>query len=219
MILLNKAKRVIMSSLSNKFIAVFLVCLMLPLLILMVVFILQLRTAMRDKELAYVDERISYINAQLNRIVMDMDSTATSLLTNTNVQIGLSSRFPIPDYAWFYELRTINSILSSMAAYSHYRYQITIVSADNSVYQCNSNNQNNMLRIDSPIVRHIADSDGTVVFNRYLEGFDDTRMLTLGRAIYSGQELTGVILVEISLRELDYFISPFTSIDTHPFLR
>lgn len=204
-------------SFSNKIFAFYILCLILPLILVMQLFIYEIQSTLKEKERLYTNERIGYVNSQIERMFQDMDSIAMSLLMNNSLRENLQdNENAMPDYEWFSNLKSANNILSSMAAYANYRYRITVVSADGQVYQSEQGNQqNSMLSIRSPMIQSVVNSNqNTVIFNRKLEGFDDVSVITLGKALYDNQRLSGVVLVEVPISELAFFINPLSSPDT-----
>lgn len=201
--------RKIRSSISTKFLVTFLVLLIIPLLAAVQLFVNRLHKVLKDKEQAYITEKIVYAQTQFDRIFSEMDHIATSLILDYNVTDILSDPAAVPTYHWFVGYKTLNSLLSLLYSNMDYRYGITISSHDDRLYQSGAI-YNNMLRSDSSILLRIREGNGNpVIFNRVLEQLDDDSVITLGRSVYQKGEYLGSILVDVPVSYMDSLLNPF----------
>lgn len=209
--MLHKLVSKIKDSISAKFLVTFLMLLMIPLILLTQLFMKQLHTVLRNKEQAYIDEKISYAGTQFDRIFSEMDRIAVSLILDYHVTDILSDPAAIPTYDWFTGYKTLNSILGLLNTNSDYRYNITVLGYDDKLYHSGAS-YNSMLHSTSPIITLIREKNGNpVIFNRNMDGYDDNEVITLGRSVYQKGEYLGSILVELPVSYLDMLLNPFES--------
>ncbi|HIV91561.1 MAG TPA: histidine kinase [Candidatus Eisenbergiella stercoravium] len=207
--MINYLNKKIRSSISIKFLVTFLVILIIPLLIITQIFVTKLHTLLKNREQSSTFERISFAGSQFDRIFSDMDRIATSLILDYRVTDILTDPSQIPSYEWFTSYKSFNSLLALLNSNADYKYSITVISYDNKLYYSGAS-YNTLLNAESPIVRFINSKNGNpVIFNRYLEGFDDNVVITLGRAVYEKAEYLGTILVETPVSYLDEQLNPF----------
>lgn len=207
--MINYLNKKIRSSISIKFLVTFLVILIIPLLIITQIFVTKLHTLLKNREQSSTFERISFAGSQFDRIFSDMDRIATSLILDYRVTDILTDPSQIPSYEWFTSYKSFNSLLALLNSNADYKYSITVISYDNKLYYSGAS-YNTLLNAESPIVRFINSKNGNpVIFNRYLEGFDDNVVITLGRAVYEKGEYLGTILVETPVSYLDEQLNPF----------
>lgn len=201
----------IKSSISAKFLVTFLLLLIIPLLILTQLFTNRLHGVLRDKEQAYISEKISYVQAQLDRVFSEMDHIVTSLILDYHVTDILSDPAAAPSYEWFSGYKTLNSLLTLLNSNADYKYNITVCSYNNKLYSTGAV-YNSLLKSDSPILLRIREGNGNpVIFNRALEALDDNAVVTLGRSVYQKGNYLGSILVDVPINDLDTLLNPFES--------
>lgn len=204
-------KKLYSDSVSFKLLTVFLVCFIIPLLILIQLFSYNFHSVLVKKERSYTSEKIRYVTSQFTNILSEMDSIATALILDDRITDILIDPGKAPSYEWFNDFKSLNSTLSLLAYNANNQYSITIMGSDNTLYQTSASFNNN-LNMQSPICKHIQKQNGRLVlFNRKLIGFDHENMLTLGRAVYYNQNLIGIIMVEVPVSYLNEIISPLTS--------
>lgn len=211
-------KKMYSDSVSFKLLTVFLVCFIIPLLILIQFFSYDFHSVLVKKERSYTSEKIRYVTSQFTNILSEMDSIATALILDDRVTNILLDPSKAPSYEWFEDFKSLNSTLSLLSYNANNQYSITVIGADNTLYQTSASFNNN-LNIQSSICKHIQNQNGRlVIFNRKLIGFDDEDMLTLGRAVYYKQNLIGVIMVEVPVSYLNEIISPLADPDTQLYI-
>lgn len=197
------------NSISAKFLATFLFVLIIPLLILTQLFARRMHAVLREKEQAYISEKITYTQTQFDRIFSEMDNIAVSLILDYHVTDVLLDPSAVPTYDWFIGYKTLNSLLTLLSSNANYSYGITISGYDNTVYQVNAN-YNNLLNTASPTVLRAQSGNGSpVIFNRALERLDTNPVVTLGRSIYQKSEYVGTILVDVPTAHLDSLFNPY----------
>lgn len=204
----------IQSSISSKFFTAFLLLLILPLLLSTQLFVTRLHSVLKAKELSSAQEKNGFAQNEFNRLFSDMDKIATSLILDYHVTDILSDSASMPSYEWFKGYKSLNSILELLNSNAGYQYRITVLAYDDRLYHSTAS-YNSMLKTASPIIQRICQGNGNpVFFNRSLEGYDDNRMISLGRSIYQKGDYLGSILVEVPISCLDELLTPFESDST-----
>ncbi|HJC58563.1 MAG TPA: histidine kinase [Candidatus Eisenbergiella intestinipullorum] len=207
--MLNHLIYKIRSSISIKFLVTFLVVLIIPLLFLTQIFITRLHTILKNKEQNSIMEKVSIAGIQLDRIFSDMDRIAISLILDYRITDILKDASKAPSYEWFTSYKSFNSLLELLNSNADYQYGITVISHDGKLYHSGAS-YNALLNADSPILAFITGKNGNAaIFNRALEGFDDNRVITLGRSVYEKGNYLGTILVEVPVSILDKIMNPF----------
>ncbi len=208
----------IKNSISAKFLVTFLFLLIIPLFIAVQLFVNRLHTVLKNKEQAYITEKVSYAQTQFDRIFSDMDRIAVSLILDYHVTDILSDSAAIPTYEWFTGYKTLNSLLSLLHSNADYRYSITISGYDNKLYQAGAV-YNSMIKSDDPLLARIREGNGNpVICNRILEGLDDNPVVTLGRSVYRNGKYLGSILVDVPIVYMDALLNPFESDTTQMYV-
>lgn len=202
------------SSIAAKFLVTFLLVLIIPLLLLTWLFVARLHTVLKNKESAFIKEKISYAENQFDRIFSDMDRIATSLILDYRVTDILTDPAAAPSYEWFEDYKSLNALLGLLNSNADYAYNITVLSHDDRLFHSGAA-YNTMLKTDSPIISAVMEGNGNpVIFNRSLDGYDDTQVVTLGRSVFQKGRYLGSILVEVPISCLDNLFSPFESTST-----
>lgn len=206
------------SSISAKFLATFLLLLIIPLFIITQLFINRMHTVLKAKEAAHITDKISYAGAQFDRIFSEMDHIVTSLILDYHVTDILSDPSSAPSYDWFAGYKTLNSLLALLNSNVDYKYNITISGYNDKLYYTGAV-YNSLLRSDSPILLRIREGNGSpVILNRMLDGYDDNPVVTLGRSVYQKGEYLGSILVDVPVSYLDALLNPFENETTQLFV-
>lgn len=212
--MIQKIHAKIHSSISAKFFTAFLLLLIFPLILITQLFVTRLHTVLKAKELSSTQEKIGFAQNEFNRLFSDMDKIATSLILDYHVTDILSDSASAPSYEWFKGYKSLNSILELLNSNADYQYRITVLSHDDRLYHSTAS-YNSMLKTTSPIIQRISQGNGNpVLFNRALEGYDDHRLICLGRSIYQKGDYLGSILVEVPISCLDGLLTPFESDST-----
>lgn len=208
----------IKSSISAKFLVTFLLLLIIPLFIMTQLFVNRLHAVLKAKEQAYISEKISYAEAQFDRIFSEMDHIVTSLILDYHVTDILSDPSCAPSYDWFTGYKTLNSLLALLNSNTDYKYNITVSGYNDKLYHTGAV-YNSLLKSDSPILQRVREGNGSpVIFNRTLERLDDNSVVTLGRSVYRKGEYLGSILVDVPVSYLDALLHPFESDTTQMFV-
>lgn len=208
----------IKSSIAAKFLLTFLLFLIIPLIIATQLFGKRLHAVLRSKEQTSTTEKISYVEAQFDRIFSEMDNIATSLILDYHVTDILSDPASIPSYDWFTGYKTIKSLLTLLSSNADYRYNITISGYDDQLYHSGAL-YNNMLHADDPILDRIREGNGNpVLINRMLESAGDAPVITLGRSVYQKGMYLCSILVDIPVSRLDDLLAPFENATTRMYV-
>ncbi len=214
----DKLQTKIRNSISAKFLVTFLFLLIIPLFIAVQLFVNRLHAVLRNKEQAYITEKVSYAQTQFDRIFSDMDQIAVSLILDYHVTDILSDSTVIPTYEWFTGYKTLNSLLSLLYSNADYRYGITISGYDGKLYQAGAV-YNSMLKADDPLLARIRGGNGNpVICNRILEGLDTNPVVTLGRSVYRNGKYLGSILVDVPIAYMDTLLNPFESDTTQMYV-
>lgn len=209
-----RIKQKITGSINAKFLVMFLVLLIIPLIMLTQIFIVRLHSVLKAKEQASIDEKIQFAGSEFDRIFSDMDRITTSLILDYHVTDILNDPALVPSYEWFTGYKSMNSLLSLLTTNSGHTFQITVISADNRLYRSGALH-NAMLTTDAPIFTHVSEGNGQpVIFNRALENFDETEVITFGRSVFQKGKFLGTILVELPVDYLNSLLSPFDSDST-----
>lgn len=212
--MIQKIHAKIHSSISAKFFTAFLLLLIFPLILITQLFVTRLHTVLKAKELSSTQEKIGFAQNEFNRLFSDMDKIATSLILDYHVTDILSDSASAPSYEWFKGYKSLNSILELLNSNADYQYRITVLSHDDRLYHSTAS-YNSMLKTTSPIIQRISQGNGNpVLFNRALEGYDDHRLICLGRSIYQKGDYLGSILVEVPISCLDGLLTPFENDST-----
>lgn len=207
--MLHNAISKVKYSISAKFLVTFLLLLIIPLFIVTQLFVNRLHAVLKAKEQAYISEKISYAEAQFDRVFSEMDHIATSLILDYHVTDILSDPASAPSYDWFTGYKTLNSLLALLNSNADYKYNITISGYNDKLYHTGAV-YNSMLKSDSPILSRIREGNGNpVIFNRMLDGLDDNPVVTLGRSVYQNGTYLGSILVDVPVSYLDALLNPF----------
>lgn len=208
----------IKSSISAKFLVTFLLLLIIPLFIMTQLFVNRLHAVLKAKEQAYISEKISYAEAQFDRIFSEMDHIVTSLILDYHVTDILSDPSCAPSYDWFTGYKTLNSLLALLNSNTDYKYNITVSGYNDKLYHTGAV-YNSLLKSDSPILLRIREGNGSpVIFNRTLDRLDDNPVVTLGRSVYRKGEYLGSILVDVPVSYLDALLHPFEGDTTQMFV-
>lgn len=201
----------IKSSIGAKFLATFLLLLIIPLLIITQLFVNRLHAVLKSKEQAYISEKISYAETQLDHVFSEMDHIATSLILDYHVTDILSDSASAPSYDWFTGYKTLNSLLALLNSNADYKYNITVSGYNDKLYYTGAV-YNSLLKSDSSILLLIREGNGNpVIFNRTLDKLDDNPVVTLGRSVYQKGEYLGSILVDVPVSYLDSLLNPFAN--------
>lgn len=216
--MLCKLSAKIKKSISAKFLVTFLLLLIIPLLIATQLFVNRLYSVLKNKEQAYITEKISYAKTQVDNIFSEMDRIATSLILDYHVTDILSDPSTIPSYDWFSEYKTLNSLLALLTSNTNYKYNITISGHGNELYHSGAL-YNSMLKSHDPILLRIQEGNGKPVFiNRISDGFDDNAIITLGRSVYHKGDYLGSILVDVPISDMDTLLNPFENDTTQMYV-
>lgn len=216
--MLCKLSAKIKKSISAKFLVTFLLLLIIPLLIATQLFVNRLYSVLKNKEQAYITEKISYAKTQVDNTFSEMDRIATSLILDYHVTDILSDPSAIPSYDWFSEYKTLNSLLALLTSNTNYKYNITISGHDNELYHSGAL-YNSMLKSHDPILLRIQEGNGKPVFiNRISDGFDDNAIITLGRSVYHKGDYLGSILVDVPISDMDTLLNPFENDTTQMYV-
>lgn len=216
--MLCKLSAKIKKSISAKFLVTFLLLLIIPLLIATQLFVNRLYSVLKNKEQAYITEKISYAKTQVDNIFSEMDRIATSLILDYHVTDILSDPSAIPSYDWFSEYKTLNSLLALLTSNTNYKYNITISGHDDELYHSGAL-YNSMLKSHDPILLRIQEGNGKPVFiNRISDGFDDNAIITLGRSVYHKGDYLGSILVDVPISDMDTLLNPFENDTTQMYV-
>lgn len=215
---LAKGRHFINCSIKAKFILVFILCLILPLVLLSQIFGHQLQNMLIERERSYTMTQIDYASKQLDLLFQDMERIISSLITNQMVMDVFTESRSMPSYAWFEGFKTIENLLATLSSFSDYQYGITILTANNHMYQVQANH-NNMLTCDSPLVLSLRAQNGSpFLINRTLEDHNKADALTLGRAIYQKGQWLGTIMVDVSTDGLSSILAPLDKTGTNLFV-
>ena len=212
--MLKQIYQKILSSILAKFLVTFLFLLIIPLLLLTQLFVSRLHAVLKNKEQAFISEKISFAENQFDRTFSDMDRIATSLILDYRVTDILADPAAIPSYEWFEDYKSLNALLGLLNSNADYKYNITVLSHDDKLFHSGAV-YNTMLKTDSPVITAIMEGNGNpVIFNRFLDGYDENPVITLGRSVYQKGSYLGSILVEVPISYLDDLLSPFEGAST-----
>ena len=196
----------IRSSISAKLVAVFLLCLILPMLALGLFYSYKLRQMLMAEERRSVSQGLEAGVNEMDDLVQEMNDIISSLAISRQVGTLLKRDEKIPSYDWFSTFKAFENILQTVAAKSERGFRVTAISAENNVYHSGAQ-YNAFLTADSPLVKKVADSSGAaVIVNRTLEQLDGSDMLTVGKAFYERRQLLGVVLVDVPLSTVDKIV-------------
>lgn len=216
--MMRKLSTKIKKSISAKFLVTFLLLLIIPLLITTQLFVNRLYSVLKNKEQAYITEKISYAKTQVDNIFSEMDHIATSLILDYHVMDILSGSSAIPTYDWFSDYKTLNSLLSLLTSNTNYRYNISVSGHDDKLYYSGAI-YNSMIKSRDPIILRIQEGKGKpIIINRISDGFDDNAVITLGRSVYHKGEYLGSILVDVPISDMDTLLNPFENDTTRMYV-
>lgn len=216
--MMRKLSTKIKKSISAKFLVTFLLLLIIPLLITTQLFVNRLYSVLKNKEQAYITEKISYAKTQVDNIFSEMDRIATSLILDYHVTDILSGSSAIPTYDWFSDYKTLNSLLSLLTSNTNYRYNISVSGHDDKLYYSGAI-YNSMIKSRDPIILRIQEGKGKpIIINRISDGFDGNAVITLGRSVYHKGEYLGSILVDVPISDMDTLLNPFENDTTRMYV-
>ncbi len=208
----TKITHKIKTSINAKFMITFFLLLILPFTLLTNLFIYRFQSLLTSNEREYVNNKIDFSKDQLDKMLQDMNSIIASLIMNYNVMEVLSGNTAVLSYEWFKEYKSLQNLLQSLASNSDFNYQITILDANNKLYQSGIS-YNSDLTISSPLVRDVINNN-TLLVNRVLDGYDSNPVITYGRAVWNNGRLLGIILVDVTFTHLNKILNLIPEADT-----
>lgn len=208
----TKITHKIKTSINAKFMITFFLLLILPFTLLTNLFVYRFQSLLTSNEREYVNNKIDFSKDQLDKMLQDMNSIIASLIMNYNVMDILSGNTAVLSYEWFKEYKSLQNLLQSLASNSDFNYQITILDANNKLYQSGIS-YNSDLTISSPLVKEVIDNN-TILVNRVLDGYDSNQIITYGRAVWNNGRLLGIILVDVTFTHLNKILNLIPEADT-----
>lgn len=202
----------IKASINAKFMITFFLLLILPFTILTNLFVYRFQSLLTDNEREYVNNKIDFSKDQLDKMLQDMNGIIASLIMNYNVMDILSGNTAVLSYEWFKEYKSLQNLLQSLASNSDFNYQITILDANNKLYQSGIA-YNSYLTLSSPLAKNVIDGN-TLLVNRVLDGYDSNQVITYGRAIWNNGRFLGIILVDVTFAHLNKTLNLIPEADT-----
>ncbi|MFD0679019.1 MULTISPECIES: cache domain-containing sensor histidine kinase [unclassified Paenibacillus] len=142
--------------------------------------------------IAYISERISSANNDLQAMIEDADKISKVIVSNKdNVQNSILSGTEAPSYEWFMEKKAMEDFLSSMAAYKPFIERITVAGTNGKLYQTGNR------RIDPGVIEMLK-SEPSLMQNKKHLRFDSSveGKIMLIRPISSGSQVIGYCIVE-----------------------
>lgn len=195
---MRRGFRRIREHISTKFIVSFALCLILPLSVLGSLYTTRMRDILMDAERDSLARMADRGIADLEQLVLEMNSAITALAISASARECLNSSERPPSYEWFRVYRTFENLLETVAAKSNSSLKITAVSRDDKVYHIGAQ-YNLFLTMHSPVVRRVLEGGtATTVLNRRLEGLDGSDMFTVGKTYFDKGQPLGVILVDVA---------------------
>lgn len=115
-------KKKIHSSIGNQYITAFLLCLVLPLVLLAVFFTVHLRQLLSNKEYQNMYEKVRIGGRSFDVVVQEMKDVVSSIIVNEDVMSILKSANDMPTYEWFQEFKTLENLLLSLGTRTQYPF-------------------------------------------------------------------------------------------------
>jgi sensor histidine kinase YesM len=191
----------------------FLLLLIIPFTLLTNVFVYRFKSILTENEREYVNSKINVSTEQLDKMLQDMNGIISSLIINYNViEILEGYTYPL-SYEWFKEYKSLQNLLQSFTSNYDFNYQITILGANNNLYQ-SGGSHNNDLAINSPLVQYIKENNAVLV-NRSLDGYNDIPIITYGRVVGTNNRFLGIILVDVTYEHMNGILNLFEEDDTY----
>jgi len=191
----------------------FFILLIIPFTLLTNVFVYRFKSILTENEREYVNSKINVSTNQLDKMLQDMNGIISSLLINYNVIEILEGDSSSLSYEWFKEYKSLQNLLQSFASNYDFNYQITILGANNNLYQ-SGGSYNNDLTINSPLIQCIQENNA-VLINRSLDGYDGIPIITYGRVVGNNGHFLGIILVDVTYEHMDEILNLFEEDDTY----
>jgi sensor histidine kinase YesM len=191
----------------------FLLLLIIPFTLLTNVFVYRFKSILTENEREYVNSKINVSTEQLDKMLQDMNGIISSLIINYNVNEILEGyTYPL-SYEWFKEYKSLQNLLQSFTSNYDFNYQITILGANNNLYQ-SGGSHNNDLTINSPLIQYIKENNAVLV-NRSLDGYNDIPIITYGRVVGNNKRFLGIILVDVTYEHMNGILNLFEEDDTY----
>ncbi len=202
--------RGIRSSISTKLVAVFVLCLILPVLVVGLFFSYRLREVLMDSERSNVLKNAQASVGEMDDLLREMNDVINALAINRQAGELLKSGQRIPAYGWFINYQAFENILQTVAAKSGRSLGVTAISVTGNVYQSGAQH-NAFLHLDAPVVQRVMACSGTaIVINRELEGLDASGVLTVGKAYLERGRVLGAVLVDVRLTAVERMLRAST---------
>lgn len=197
-----------------KYIAAFLLCLILPLTVLGAFFSYRMQHLLTESERANTSAKIEASMAQLEQTLQNMNDILSALVINYSVSDLLRSVQPVPTYDWFQEYKSFENLLQTVSARGNRSYRVTVISATGKVYHSGAS-YNTFLTLSDPLCKAVLDAGGDTLTLSYApSGYDERGLLTVGKALFEKGALLGVVLVDTPMAMLDEIFSIFEREDT-----
>lgn len=196
-----------------KYMTTFFLLLIIPFTLLTNVFVYRFKSILTENEREYVNSKINVSTDQLDKMLQDMNGIISSLIINYNViEILEGYTYPL-SYEWFKEYKSLQNLLQSFSSNYDFNYQITILGANNNLYQ-SGGSHNNDLTINSPFIQYIKENNAVLV-NRSLDGYNDIPIITYGRVVGNNNRFLGIILVDVTYEHMNGILNLFEEDDTY----
>lgn len=195
-------------SINSKFIATFVVFLIIPFVILGNIYVYHMHSILMNKEIQYVQAKIDFTKDQIKTIILEMNGIIASMVLNHDVLTIMESTARVPTYEWFQDYKSIKNILHSSTNQTYNNYHITVIGSNGKSYSTQS--ADSVLSTDHPLIKKILAANGDfIMINRKAEGVDDRNIITVGKAIKTSGAVIGVIFVDLLPESLDNIFDVF----------
>lgn len=188
-----------------KLLIVILLCCLIPMLLISFAATYTTRKVVREKEIAYVTDKLQSVTADLNTIFSDIDVEMNSIMASKTVLACLESDYRQPSLEWHRNIMTLNETLAAFSprVTRTIRYSYSLIGADGTVYSDGSK-FNWLENIGGELARSVLEGEGSyVLLRRKTRDYMQTELITVGKAIRKNERVLGVLLVDLELSTIN----------------
>lgn len=192
--------------------ALFLLGGLAPTLILATFLYESVHRSMRDKEILHIQDKVNVVNTMIESTVSGIERSMTAVLQYSEVREALVNTSPLVSADGFYIWKEIEQILQTQYPDTKTGYYLTLIGKNDMVYT-NGSFINWQESFEGDLAQTICSyENGLLLMPRDLYSTDDLRndTITFGRRITMANEATGVILLDIDVKEFDSIFQSFT---------
>lgn len=162
-----------------------------------------------EKELQYVNDKLESVNSSLNTVFTEMEKNMASLLVHSDIDRILNSPAQPATLEWFYQTKSIEQTLRNASPHLIEQVAYTLLTDSGEVYSSRSG-INWQEKLDSTLAQTIIDNAWrTSLFQRKLEDYSSTPVITMGKTIKDQSRVVGIMIADLDKAWLDEMFRVF----------